>query len=54
MVKIATAHFDPMKATGELCRLIQPRCAAQAITAGAVNDRNPATIPMPNANNSVR
>jgi hypothetical protein len=52
-VKMTTVHFDPMKASGELWRLIQPRRAAHATTAGAVRDRNPATKPIPNASNSV-
>ena len=31
------------------CRLIQPRKAAQATTAGAVSERNPATTPISKA-----
>jgi hypothetical protein len=50
---MTTVHFDPMKASGELCRLIQPKLAAHATTAGAVRDRNPATSPIPVANNMV-
>src|ERR1700747_89368 len=33
------------------CRLIQPRKAAQATTAGAVSERNPATTPISKAIN---
>src|ERR1700691_1605714 len=43
--------MDPMNDKGEPCRLIQPRCAAHATTAGAVKDRNPATKPILSANN---
>jgi hypothetical protein len=46
---IATATVDPMNASGEPCRFNQPRCAPHATTAGAVNERNPATIPIPRA-----
>src|ERR1700688_412228 len=53
MVKMATAHTDPIKAKEELCRLIQPIYAAQATTAGAVKVRRPATTPMPSANNEA-
>ena len=46
---IATAVVDPMNASDDACRFNQPRCAAHATTAGAVNDRKPATIPIPRA-----
>ena len=46
---IATAVVDPMNASGEPCRFNQLRCAPHATTAGAVNERNPATIPIPRA-----
>src|SRR3989442_344083 len=52
-VKMPTAQADPMKARAEPERLIQPRCAAQATTAGAVMDRNPATTPIPKASNNT-
>jgi len=42
-----------MNANGEPERLIQPRRAAQATTAGAVKDRKPAMIPIQNARRSV-
>src|SRR5262245_58572669 len=48
-----TAQTEPMNANGEAERFIHPRWAAQATTAGAVNDRKPATIPMQNARNRV-
>src|SRR6202158_349543 len=51
-VKMPTAHAEPMKAKGEPWRLIHPRCAAQATTAGAVMDRKPVTTPIPNTSNS--
>src|SRR5262245_53738805 len=44
---------EPINANGEPDRLIQPRRAAQATTAGAVNDRKPAMIPIQNARRSV-
>src|SRR5262245_57911848 len=47
---MATAQTDPMNANGEPESLSQPKCAAQATTAGAVSDRSPATTPIPNAN----
>ena len=46
---IATAGVDPMNASDEPCRFNQLRCAPHATTAGAVNERNPATIPIPRA-----
>src|SRR5262245_12905785 len=52
-VKLTTAHFQPMNATGAPASLSQPKCAAQATTAGAVSDRRPATTPIPNANASA-
>src|SRR5262249_4497616 len=42
-----------MNANGEAERFIQPRWAAQATTAGAVNERKPATTPIQNARSSV-
>jgi len=48
--KITTAIVDPMKASGELLRFNQPRCAAHATTAGGVKERNPAVKPIPKAN----
>jgi hypothetical protein len=47
-VNIPTAHTDPMNANGDPDKLIQPRCAAHATTAGAVMARSPASKPMPN------
>jgi hypothetical protein len=44
---IATAVVDPIKARNEPCKFNHPRCAAQATTAGAINERKPATIPIP-------
>jgi hypothetical protein len=38
-----------MNASGEPCKFSQLKCAAHATTAGAVNERNPATIPIPKA-----
>src|SRR6201998_396583 len=52
-VKMTTVHCEPMKASGELWRLIQPKRAAHATTAGAVRERSPATTPIPNVSNSV-
>jgi len=40
---IATAAVDPINARGEPCRFNQPKCAAQATTAGGSNERKPAT-----------
>jgi hypothetical protein len=51
-VKMPTAQAEPMKAKGEPDRWIQPKCAAQATTAGAVMERKPATTPIPNTSNS--
>lgn len=46
---ITTAVVDPINATGEPSRFNRPRCVAHATTAGAVNERKPATIPIPPA-----
>ena len=46
---IPTAVVDPMNASGDPCRFNQPRYAPHATTAGAVSERNPATIPIPRA-----
>jgi hypothetical protein len=46
---IIAAVVDPINAMGEPCRFSQPICAAHATTAGAVNERKPATIPIPMA-----
>src|SRR5450759_5814209 len=53
MVKMATAKVEPIQANGEPERLIQPRWAAQATTAGPVPDRRPVTTPIPNVSNST-
>src|SRR5580693_5053717 len=42
-VKMATAAVDPMNASRVPARLSQPRCAAQAVIAGAVIERIPDT-----------
>jgi hypothetical protein len=44
---IATAVLDPINASGEPFRFSQSKCAAHARNAGASNERNPATIPIP-------
>jgi hypothetical protein len=46
---IPTAVVDPMNASDEPCRFNQLRYPPHATTAGAVNERNPATIPIPRA-----
>src|SRR5262245_6094203 len=48
-----TVQAEPINASGEPESLIHPRRAAQATTAGAVNDRKPAMIPIQNARRSV-
>src|SRR5580658_9047050 len=48
-VKMATAAVDPINASRVPARLSQLRCAAQAVTAGAVRDRIPDTIPIAKA-----
>src|SRR6516162_5773456 len=48
MVNSHTAQVEPINASSEPERLIQPRCAAQQTTAGAVRERSPATRPMAN------
>src|SRR4029453_12990195 len=48
--KITAVIIDPIKASGELLRFNQPRCAAHATTAGGVNARKPAAKPRPRAN----
>jgi hypothetical protein len=53
MVKMTTAKVEPIQANGEPERLIQPRWAAQATTAGPVPDRRPVTTPIPNVSNST-
>jgi len=45
-VKMATAAVEPMNASRVPARLSQPRCAAQAVTAGAVKARMPDTMPI--------
>src|SRR5262249_53971592 len=47
---VATAAVDPMNASGEPCRFNKSKCANHATTAGASNERSPATIPIPMAN----
>ena len=47
--RTTTAVVDPTKASGDPCKLSQPRCAAHATTAGGAKVRNPAAIPIPNA-----
>src|SRR5205823_2678406 len=47
------ATVDPRKDRPVFARLSQPRWAAHATTAGAVNDRKPATTPIRNASNST-
>jgi hypothetical protein len=44
---IATNAVELMNPSAESCRFSQPKCAAHATTAGAVNERKPATIPIP-------
>src|ERR1017187_3271356 len=53
MVKMTTAKVEPIQANGEPERLIQPKWAAQATTAGPVPDRRPVTTPIPNVSNST-
>src|SRR5579872_5216177 len=53
-VNIATAAVDPIKARRVPARLSQPRCAAQALTAGAVKERMPDTMPIANARNKTK
>src|SRR5882672_3539220 len=48
-VKISTAAVEPMKERRVPTRLSQLRCAAQAVTAGAVKERIPDTMPMAKA-----
>jgi hypothetical protein len=47
MENMATAVLDPINARGEPFRFSQSKCAAHATTAGASNERSPATIPIP-------
>src|SRR5207247_2435033 len=51
-VKITTAVTEPMSDNG-LSILSQPRCAAHAVTAGAVRERSPLNNPMRKARSSV-
>src|SRR5580698_4812842 len=53
-VKMAPAAVDPMNASRVPARLSQPRCAAQAVTAGAVNERIPDTMPIANARTKTK
>src|SRR5579863_2973649 len=53
-VKMATAAVDPMNASREPARFSQLRRAAQAATAGAVNDRMPETMPIANARTKTK
>src|SRR5579863_2003740 len=53
-VKTATAASEPRKWTRVWPRSIQPRCAAQATTAGAVRERKPQTTPIKNARTRTR
>jgi hypothetical protein len=48
-VKNETVIIELINFNGEDARLIHPRCAAQAVTAGAVIARNPQTTPIRNA-----
>jgi hypothetical protein len=50
---IAAATIDPIKASGELLRFNQPKCAAHATTASGVNERKPAAKPRPRANAKI-
>ena len=52
--KIMTAAVDPINAKRDPARFSQPRCAAQATTAGAVKDRIPETMPIANARPKTR
>jgi hypothetical protein len=47
MENIATAALDPINERGEPYRFNKSKCAAHATTAGASNERSPATIPIP-------
>jgi hypothetical protein len=51
---MATAAVDPINASWEPARLSQFRCAAQAVTAGAVRDRIPDTIPIAKARTKTK
>jgi hypothetical protein len=53
-VNIATAAVEPMNASRVPARLSQPRCAAQAVTAGAVKERIPDTIPIAKARTKTK
>jgi hypothetical protein len=53
-VKMATAAVEPINASRVPARLSQFRCAAQAVTAGAVRERIPDTIPIANARNRTK
>src|SRR5271168_1261590 len=53
-VKMATAAVDPINARWVPARLSQPRCAAQAVTAGAVRERIPETMPIANARSKTK
>src|SRR5438132_13100346 len=47
MENTTAAAVDPIEARRDPLKYSQPRCAAQATTAGAVNEGRPATIPNP-------
>src|SRR5208282_3232881 len=53
-LKIATAAVEPMNASREPARFSQLLRAAQATTAGPVNDRIPETIPIANASTRTK
>jgi hypothetical protein len=51
---MTTVTIDPIKARGDPWRFNHPRYAAQLTAAGAVNERNPATTPIPKAEKRMR
>ena len=53
-VRITTVMTLAIQDAHVECRLIQPRKAAQATTAGAVSERNPATTPINKAISKTR
>src|SRR5580704_12498252 len=53
-VNITTAAVDPVNASRVPVRLSQPRCAAQAVAAGAVKERIPDTMPIANARTKTK
>src|SRR5580692_11650276 len=53
-VKMATAAVDAINASRVPARFSQFRCAAQAVTAGAVRDRIPDTMPIAKARKKTK